>query len=143
MTTTNKCFKEFIKSMINTLPDTVFAKDVTKSDIINLLTENITQVKGKKIKNFNINDTIYTTENAPKRGKPLERYSLYKDGITIKDLLENEEITKQTLQYDLDRNYIEINIKIIEDESKIEDESEIEESDNDSDNNIDDTELVF
>ena len=57
--------------------------------------------------------------------------------------MENEEITKQTLQYDLDRNYIEINIKIIEDESKIEDESEIEESDNDSDNNIDDTELVF
>ena len=141
MTTTNKCFKEFIKSMINTLPDTVFAKNVTKPDIINLLTENITQVKGKKIKNFNINDTIYTTENSPKRGKPLERYNLYKDGITIKDLLENEEITKQTLQYDLDRNYIEINNKIIENE--IEDESEIEESDNDSDNNIDEEEIVF
>jgi hypothetical protein len=127
--------------MINTLPDTVFAKNVTKPDIINLLTENITQVKGKKIKNFNINDTIYTTENSPKRGKPLERYNLYKDGITIKDLLENEEITKQTLQYDLDRNYIEINNKIIENE--IEDESEIEESDNDSDNNIDEEEIVF
>ena len=82
-----------------------------------------TSKKTKKSK-IDVNMRIYTTKNAPKRGKPLDRYQYYKDGITVNEVLENEDITTATLKYDIERNYIVL--KEADDEPEIMDNSDEE-----------------
>jgi hypothetical protein len=130
-----KFFNDFVKSMVNSLPEDYLNEPRSKEDLIKTLIGNVatTSKKAKKSK-IDVNMRIYTTENGPKRGKPLERYQYYKDGITVNDVLENEDITTATLKYDIERKYIILKEANDEDEPEIMDNSEEE---------VDDEEIEF
>ena len=125
MAKTMKFFNDFVKSMVNSLPEDYLNEPRTKEDLIKTLIGNVatTSKKTKKSK-IDVNMRIYTTKNAPKRGKPLDRYQYYKDGITVNEVLENEDITTATLKYDIERNYIVL--KEADDEPEIMDNSDEE-----------------
>ena len=125
MAKTMKFFNDFVKSMVNSLPEDYLNEPRSKEDLIKTLIGNVatTSKKAKKSK-IDVNMRIYTTKNAPKRGKPLERYQYYKDGITVNEVLENEDITTATLKYDIERNYIVL--KEADDEPEIMDNSDEE-----------------
>jgi len=125
MTKTMKFFNDFVKSMVNSLPEDYLNEPRSKEDLIETLIGNVatTSKKTKKSK-IDVNMRIYTTKNAPKRGKPLDRYQYYKDGITVNEVLENEDITTATLKYDIERNYIVL--KEADDEPEIMDNSDEE-----------------
>ena len=125
MTKTMKFFNDFVKSMVNSLPEDYLNEPRSKEDLIKTLIGNVatTSKKAKKSK-IDVNMRIYTTKNAPKRGKPLDRYQYYKDGITVNEVLENEDITTATLKYDIERNYIVL--KEADDEPEIMDNSDEE-----------------
>ena len=127
MTKTMKFFNDFVKSMVNSLPEDYLNEPRSKEDLIQTLIGNVatTSKKTKKSK-IDVNMRIYTTENAPKRGKPLDRYHYYKDGITVNKVLENEDITTATLKYDIERKYIILKEADDEDESEIMDNSDEE-----------------
>ena len=135
MAKTMKFFNDFVKSMVNSLPEDYLNEPRSKEDLIKTLIGNVatTSKKTKKSK-IDVNMRIYTTENAPKRGKPLERYQYYKDGITVNQVLENEDITTATLKYDIERKYIIL--------KEADDDEEPEIMDN-SDEDEDDEELEF
>ena len=126
MAKTMKFFNDFVKSMVNSLPEDYLNEPRTKEDLIKTLIGNVatTSKKTKKSK-IDVNMRIYTTKNAPKRGKPLDRYQYYKDGITVNEVLENEDITTATLKYDIERNYIVL--KEADDEPEIMDNSDEDE----------------
>ncbi len=125
MAKTMKFFNDFVKSMVNSLPEDYLNEPRTKEDLIKTLIGNVatTSKKAKKSK-IDVNMRIYTTKNAPKRGKPLDRYQYYKDGITVNEVLEHEDITTATLKYDIERNYIVL--KEADDEPEIMDNSDEE-----------------
>ena len=125
MAKTMKFFNDFVKSMVNSLPEGYLNEPRSKEDLIKTLIGNVatTSKKTKKSK-IDVNMRIYTTKNAPKRGKPLDRYQYYKDGITVNEVLENEDITTATLKYDIERNYIVL--KEADDEPEIMDNSDEE-----------------
>ena len=125
MAKTMKFFNDFVKSMVNSLPEDYLNEPRSKEDLIKTLIGNVatTSKKAKKSK-IDVNMRIYTTKNAPKRGKPLDRYQYYKDGITVNEVLENEDITTATLKYDIERNYIVL--KEADDEPEIMDNSDEE-----------------
>ena len=125
MAKTMKFFNDFVKSMVNSLPEDYLNEPRSKEDLIKTLIGNVatTSKKAKKSK-IDVNMRIYTTKNAPKRGKPLDRYQYYKDGITVNEVLEHEDITTATLKYDIERNYIVL--KEADDEPEIMDNSDEE-----------------
>ena len=130
MAKTMKFFNDFVKSMVNSLPEDYLDEPRTKEDLIKTLIGNVatTSKKTKKSK-IDVNMRIYTTENAPKRGKPLERYQYYKDGITVNQVLENEDITTATLKYDIERKYIILKEADDDEEPEIMNNSDEEEDD--------------
>ena len=128
MAKTMKFFNDFVKSMVNSLPEDYLNEPRTKEDLIKTLIGNVatTSKKTKKSK-IDVNMRIYTTENAPKRGKPLERYQYYKDGITVNEVLEHEDITTATLKYDIERKYIILKEADDDEEPEIMDNSDEDE----------------
>lgn len=130
MAKTMKFFNDFVKSMVNSLPEDYLNEPRSKEDLIKTLIGNVatTSKKTKKSK-IDVNMRIYTTENAPKRGKPLERYQYYKDGITVNQVLENEDITTATLKYDIERKYIILKEADDDEEPEIMDNSDEEDDD--------------
>ena len=130
MAKTMKFFNDFVKSMVNSLPEDYLNEPRSKEDLIKTLIGNVatTSKKTKKSK-IDVNMRIYTTENAPKRGKPLERYQYYKDGITVNEVLEHEDITTATLKYDIERKYIILKEADDDEEPEIMDNSDEEDED--------------
>lgn len=128
MAKTMKFFNDFVKSMVNSLPEDYLDEPRSKEDLIKTLIGNVatTSKKTKKSK-IDVNMRIYTTENAPKRGKPLERYQYYKDGITVNEVLEHEDITTATLKYDIERKYIILKEADDDEEPEIMDNSDEDE----------------
>ena len=130
MAKTMKFFNDFVKSMVNSLPEDYLNEPRSKEDLIKTLIGNVatTSKKTKKSK-IDVNMRIYTTKNAPKRGKPLDRYQYYKDGITVNEVLENEDITTATLKYDIERKYIILKEADDDEEPEIMDNSDEEDDD--------------